>query len=109
MPGSKRSWTYEAIAGDEGLLDRNESTESNSNATALTFGDYLSRLVLMPRGWSATRRKRNRRALAVVGAYTHIRAVWGRSRIGSDNADFTVLDWLAKKTGGVRVSPHVPV
>ena len=27
----------------------------------------------------------------------------------SDNADFTVLDSLAKKTGGVRVSPHVPV
>ena len=92
----------ELVAGTEGLLTG--TNLANHAASAVTsFATYLSAF-----GHSRVD-GRYAAALAdvraVVGAPTY--AHMG-NQYRSDNADYSALDALDRKTGGVRVSAHVP-
>ena len=92
----------EFIAGAAGLL--NGVNLANHNVNAVTaFADYISRF-----GYAR-----------VDGRYAaelaDLRTVMGAATFGhagstyrSNNADYSVVDSLMAKTGGVRVSAHVP-
>ena len=101
--GLEEKLDYEAIAGDEGLLTGTKLANHNSNATA-KFADYLSRFAYARVDGRYAAQTTDVRAIVGVTTYAHMGVSYR-----SDNADFTVLDSLAKKTGGVRVSAHVPV
>ena len=101
--GLEEKLDYEAIAGDEGLLHSTNLANNNSNATA-AFADYLSRFAYARVDGRYASQTTDVRAVVGVQTFAHMGVSYR-----SDNADFTVLDSLAKKTGGVRVSPHVPV
>ena len=101
--GLEEKLDYEAIAGDEGLLTGTKLANHNSNATA-KFADYLSRFAYARVDGRHAAQTTDVRAIVGVETYAHMGVSYR-----SDNADFTVLDSLAKKTGGVRVSAHVPV
>ena len=101
--GLEEKLDYEAIAGDEGLLTGTKLANHNSNATA-KFADYLSRFAYARVDGRQAAQTTDVRAIVGVETYAHMGVSYR-----SDNADFTVLDSLAKKTAGVRVSAHVPV
>ena len=100
--GLEEKLDFEAIAGDEGLLHGSNLANNTSNATA-AFADYLSRFAYARVDGRQAAQTTDVRAIVGVETYAHMGVSYR-----SDNADFTVLDSLAKKTGGVRVSPHVP-
>ena len=100
--GLEEKLDYEAIAGDEGLLTGTNLANHNSNAAA-AFADYLSRFAYARVDGRHAQQTTDIRAVVGVTTYAHMGTSYR-----SDNADFTVLDSLSAKTGGVRVSPHVP-
>ena len=101
--GLEEKLDFEAIAGDEGLLTGTKLANHNSNATA-AFADYLSRFAYARVDGRHAAQTTDVRAIVGLETYAHMGTSYR-----SDNADFTVLESLSKKTGGVRVSPHVPV
>ena len=103
MPGLEEKLDYEAIAGDEGLLHGSNLDDHDSTETA-AFADYLSRFAYARVDGRHAAQTTDVRAIVGVETYAHMGVSYR-----SDNADFTVLDSLSAKTGGVRVSPHVPV
>ena len=86
-----------------GVLLRGTNLANHAASAATTFADYLSQFGharvdgRYAAGLSDVR--------AVVGAPTY--AHMG-NQYRSNNADYSVLDALDRKTGGVRVSAHVP-
>ena len=100
--GLEEKLDYEAIAGDEGLLTGTKLANHNSNSTA-AFTDYLSRFAYARVDGRHAQQTTDVRGVVGVATYAHMGVSYR-----SANADFTVLDSLAKKTGGVRVSAHVP-
>ena len=101
--GLEEKLDYEAIAGDEGLLTGTKLANHNSNATA-AFADYLSRFAYARVDGRFAAQTTDVRSVVGVTTYAHMGVSYR-----SDNADYTVLDSLSAKTGGIRVSPHVPV
>ena len=100
--GLEEKLDQELIAGTEGLLTGTKL--ANHAAAAVTaFADYLSQF------GHARVDGRYAAALsdvrAVVGAPTY--AHMG-NQYRSNNADYSALDAIDRKTGGVRVSAHVP-
>ena len=100
--GLEEKLDQELIAGTEGLLT-GTNLANHAAAAVTTFASYLSAF-----GHSRVD-GRYAAALsdvrAVVGAATYAHA-GGQYR--SNNADYSVIDALDRKTGGVRVSAHVP-
>ena len=100
--GLEEKLDQELIAGAEGLLT-GTNLPNHAAAAVTTFAAYLSAF-----GHSRVD-GRYAAALsdvrAVVGAATYAHA-GGQYR--SNNADYSALDALDRKTGGVRVSAHVP-
>ena len=86
-----------------GVLLRGTNLSNHAAAGVTTFADYLSQF------GHARVDGRHAAALAdvraVVGAPTY--AHMG-NQYRSNNADYSVLDALDRKTGGVKVSAHVP-
>ena len=100
--GLEEKLDQELIAGTEGLLT-GTNLSNHAAAAVTTFASYLSAF-----GHSRVD-GRYAAALsdvrAVVGAPTY--AHMG-NQYRSNNADYSALDALDQKTGGVRVSAHVP-
>ena len=100
--GLEEKLDQELIAGTEGLLT-GTNLANHAAAAVTTFAAYLSAF-----GHSRVD-GRYAAALsdvrAVVGAPTY--AHMG-NQYRSNNADYSALDALDRKTGGVRVSAHVP-
>ena len=68
------------------------------------FADYLSRFAYARVDGRQAQQTTDVRSIVGVKTFAHMGVSYR-----SDNADYTVLDSLGAKTGGVRVSPHVPV
>ena len=100
--GLEEKLDQELIAGTEGLLT-GTNLANHAAAAVTTFASYLSAF-----GHSRVD-GRYASALAdvraVVGAATYAHA---GNQYRSNNADYSALDALDRKTGGVRVSAHVP-
>ena len=100
--GLEEKLDQELIAGTEGLLT-GTNLANHAAAAVTTFTTYLSAF-----GHSRVD-GRYAAALAdvrsVMGATTYAHA-GGQYR--SNNADYSALDAIDRKTGGVRVSAHVP-
>ena len=100
--GLEEKLDQELIAGTEGLLT-GTNLANHAAAAVTTFASYLSAF-----GHSRVD-GRYAAALsdvrAVVGAATYAHA---GNQYRSNNADYSALDALDRKTGGVRVSAHVP-
>ena len=100
--GLEEKLDQELIAGTEGLLT-GTNLANHAAAAVTTFATYLSAF-----GHSRVD-GRYAAALAdvrsVMGATTYAHA-GGQYR--SNNADYSALDAIDRKTGGVRVSAHVP-
>ena len=100
--GLEEQLDHELIAGAEGLLTGTKLANHAASAVT-TFAAYLSAF------GHARVDGRYAAALsdvrAVVGAPTY--AHMG-NQYRSNNADYSALDAIGRKTGGVRVSAHVP-
>ena len=100
--GLEEKLDQELIAGTEGLLT-GMNLDAHAAAAVTTFALYLSQF-----GHSRVD-GRYAAALsdvrAVVGSATYAHA---GNQYRSNNADYSALDALDKKTAGVRVSAHVP-
>ena len=101
--GLEEKLDYELLAGAAGLLAGTNLAAHAAGATVTSFAEYLSLF--------GHARVDGRMAASlgdvrtVTGAATYAHA-GGSYR--SNNADYSALDALESKTGGVRVSAHVP-
>ena len=92
----------EIINGSKGLL--NGSNLGAHNVAAVTaFADYLSEFCYARVDGRYATGQDMLRIVMGSGTYAHAGTVYR-----SNNADFSVLDSLMQKTGGVKVSSHVP-
>ena len=101
--GLEERLDHQLLAGAEGLLRGTNLPNHAAGATATAFADYLEMF--------AHGRVDGRYAAAladvrsVVGSATYAHA---GNQYRSTTADYSALDALEKRTGGVRVSAHVP-
>ena len=100
--GLEEKLDYEAIAGAAGLL--NGANLANHNVAAVTSYALFANQFVYGRvdGRYAAEQGDLR---VVMGAPTYAHA---GTQYRSNNADYSALDSLMSKTGGVRVSAHVP-
>ena len=101
--GLEEALDKEAIAGTSGLLTGTNLDAHAAESAIKTFAQFLTQF-----GYARVDGRYASEASdvrTVCGAATY--ALMGSS-YRSDNADFTALDALMGKTGGVRVSAHVP-
>ena len=92
----------EIVSGTEGLLT--STNLDNNNVSAITtFANYLSQFCYGRVDGRYATDQSMLRIVAGAGTYAHAGTVYR-----SNNADYSVLDSLMAKTGGVRVSAHVP-
>ena len=101
--GLEEKLDHELIAGAAGLFTGTNLSAHAAGATVTTFAEYLSLF------GHARVDGRMAASLAdvrtVTGSATYAHA---GSSYRSNNADYSALDALDTKTGGVRVSAHVP-
>ena len=100
--GLEEKLDAEMIAGTEGSVDGDESRESRG-----VGGDDVRDVPVGVRSQRVDGRYASALAdvRAVVGSPTYAHA---GNQYRSNNADYSALDALDRKTGGVRVSAHVP-
>ena len=100
--GLEEKLDYELVAGASGLLAGTNLT--NHAASAVTdFAGYVSQFVHARVDGRYAGSQSELRIVAGSATYAHMGSVYR-----SDNADYTALDAIEKKTGGVRVSAHTP-
>ena len=93
----------EIINGSDGLLDG--TNLANHNVSAITtFAQYISGFCYSRVDGRYATDQNMIRILTGSLTYAHAGTVYR-----SNNADYSVLDSLMEKTGGLRVSAHVPV
>ena len=100
--GLEEKLDYEVIAGTDGLLT-GANLPNNNVAAVTTFADYISRFAYARVDGRYAAELGDLRTVAGEGTYGHMGSVYR-----SNNADYSVVDSLAAKTAGVRVSAHVP-
>ena len=100
--GLEEKLDYEVIAGTDGLLT-GANLPNNNVAAVTTFADYISRFSFGRVDGRYAAKLGDLRIVAGAGTYGHMGSVYR-----SNNADYSVVDALASKTAGVRVSAHVP-
>ena len=100
--GLEEKLDAELIAGTEGLLTGTNLANHNV-AAVTTFADYISRFGYARVDGRYAAELADLRTVAGAGTYGHMGSVYR-----SNNADYSVVDALASKTAGVRVSAHVP-
>ena len=99
--GLQEKLDYEAIAGDDGLL--NGTNLPNANVSAITtFANYLSLFLYGRVDGRYAEQKNDIRVLMGAGTYAHAGSVYQSSAYKS------ALALLEQDSGGVRVSAHVP-
>ena len=100
--GLEEKLDYEVIAGAAGLLT-GTNLANNNVAAVTTFADYISRFAYARVDGRFAAELGDLRTVTGAGTYGHMGSVYR-----SNNADYSVVDALASKTAGVRVSAHVP-
>ena len=99
--GLQEKLDYEAIAGDDGLL--NGTNLPNNNVSAITtFAHYLSLFLYGRVDGRYAEQKNDIRVLMGAPTYAHAGSVYQSSAYKS------ALSVLEQDSGGVRVSAHVP-
>ena len=93
---------YEAIRGTEGLLTGTKLADHDA-AAVTTFASYLSQFVFGRVDGRYAMQAGDLRILMGSSTYAHAGATYRAAQ-----ADDQALDVLMAKTGGVRVSAHVP-
>ena len=100
--GLEEKLDYEGIAGASGLLTG--ANLANHNVAAVTaFADYISKFCYARVDGRYAPMQSDLRVLMGAGTYVH-----AGTKYRSNNADYSALDSMMSKTGGVRVSAHVP-
>ena len=100
--GLEEKLDYEGIAGASGLLKG--ANLANHNVAAVTaFADYISTFCYARVDGRYAPMQSDLRVLMGAGTYAH-----AGTKYRSNNADYSALDSMMSKTGGVRVSAHVP-
>ena len=100
--GLEEKLDHELIAGTEGLLTGTKL--ANHAASAMTtFAAYLSAFGHSRVDGRYASALADVRTVAGSATYAHM-----GNQYRSNNADYSALDALDRKTGGVRVSAHVP-
>ncbi len=92
----------EGINGANGLLTGTNLANHNV-AAVTTFANYISQFCYGRVDGRYAAMQSDLRVVVGSGTYAHAGSVYR-----SNNADYSALDSLMSKTGGVRVSAHVP-
>ena len=100
--GLEEKLDQELIAGTEGLLT-GTNLANHAAAAVTTFAAYLSAFGHSRVDGRFASALSDVRAVAGSATYAHM-----GNQYRSTNADYSALDALDRKTGGVRVSAHVP-
>ena len=100
--GLEEQLDQELIAGTEGLLT-GANLAAHAAAAVTTFALYLSQFGHSRVDGRYAAALSDVRAVAGSATYAHM-----GNQYRSNNADYSALDALDRKTGGVRVSAHVP-
>ena len=100
--GLEEKLDQELIAGTEGLLT-GTNLPNHAAAAVTTFAAYLSAFGHSRVDGRYAAALADVRTIAGGATYAHMGAQYR-----SNNADYSALDALDRKTGGVRVSAHVP-
>ena len=100
--GLEEKLDQELIAGDEGLLT-GTNLPNHAAAAVTAFAAYLSAFGHSRVDGRYAAALADVRTVAGSATYAHM-----GNQYRSDNADYSALDALDRKTGGVRVSAHVP-
>ena len=101
--GLEEQLDYELLSGAAGLLTATNLANHAAGATVTTFAQYLSLFGHARVDGRYAAALADVRTVAGASTYAHM---GGSYR--SDNADYSALDAVDRKTGGVRVSAHVP-
>ena len=100
--GLEEALDAQAISGTDGLLTG--SNISNNNVSAITsFALYLSGLLYGRVDGRYSRTPGDVRALVGQGTFTHAAGTYK-----GNNSDESAVERLGSRSGGLRVSPHVP-
>ena len=100
--GLQEALDDQAISGPDGLLS--STNLSNNNVSAVTsFALYLSGLLYGRVDGRYARTPGDVRAIVGQGTFTHAAAAYN-----GNNSDESALERLGSRSGGLRVSPHVP-
>ena len=101
--GLEERLDYELLAGASGLLAGTNLSANAAGATVTSFAEYLSMFGHARVDGRVSAALADVRTVTGSASYAHM---GGSYR--SNNADYSALDALDGKTGGVRVSAHVP-
>ena len=100
--GLEEKLDQELVAGTEGLLT-GTNLANHAAAAVTSFALYLSQFGHSRVDGRYAASLSDVRAVVGSATYAHM-----GDQYRSDNADYSAIDALEKKTGGVRVSAHVP-
>ena len=100
--GLEEKLDQELIAGTEGLLT-GTNLANHAAAAVTTFASYVSAFGHARVDGRYAAALSDVRAVVGAATYAHV-----GNQYRSNNADYSALDALDRKTGGVRVSAHVP-
>ena len=100
--GLEEKLDQELVAGAEGLLT-GTNLANHAAAAVTSFALYLSQFGHSRVDGRYAASLSDVRAVVGSATYAHM-----GDQYRSDNADYSAIDALEKKTGGVRVSAHVP-
>ena len=101
--GLEEALDKELVVGAAGLLTGANLANHAAGAAVTAFADYLSAFCFARIDGRYASAQGDLRVVLGAATYAH---AGGQYR--SNNADYSALDALMSKTGGVRVSPHVP-
>ena len=101
--GLEEALDKEAIAGTSGLLTGSNLDAHAAESAIKTFAQFLTQFGYARVDGRYASEASDVRTVCGAASYALMGATYR-----SDNADFTALDALMSKTGGVRVSAHVP-
>ena len=100
--GLEEKLDYEAIMGASGLL-KGANLAAHAAAAVTVFADYISKFCYARVDGRYAAMQTDLRIVMGAKSYAHAGSVYR-----SNNADYSALDSLMAKTGGVRVSAHMP-
>ena len=100
--GLQEALDEQVISGDDGLLTSTNLANNNVSATT-SFSLYLSGLLYGRVDGRYARTPGDVRAIVGQGTFTHAAAAYK-----GNNSDESALERLGSRSGGLRVSPHVP-
>ena len=100
--GLEEALDEQALSGDEGLLDGTNLPNNNVSAIS-SFATYLSNLLYGRVDGRYARVPGDVRALVGQATFAHAAGTYK-----GNNSDESAVERLGSRSGGLRVSPHVP-